>query len=150
MLLPANLDRTLALESRTDLLGRCLRLLASIHHARLKDVVGEMLFAICDSDATMLSAQVGYGNVAGFLFNKGIMNAPTQQSSATLVTPSGDAINPITGRIQEPSIPSDMTDEEKEREAEKLFVLFDRLEKTGALAPDHNPIRKAAAQGRLG
>jgi hypothetical protein len=43
-----------------------------------------------------------------------------------------------------------MTDEEKEREAEKLFVLFDRLEKTGALPPDQNPIRKAAVQGRLG
>jgi hypothetical protein len=50
LLLPADLDRTRALESRTDLLGRCLRLLASIHHARLKDAVGEMLFAICDSD----------------------------------------------------------------------------------------------------
>lgn len=50
LLLPADLDRTRALESRTDLLGRCLRLLPSIHHARLKDAVGEMLFAICDSD----------------------------------------------------------------------------------------------------
>jgi hypothetical protein len=150
LLLPADLDRTRALESRGDLLGRCLRLLASIHHARLKDVVGEMLYAICDSDATTLSAQVGYGNVAGFLFNKGVLSAPTQPSSATLVTPSGAPINPITGTIQEPPVASDMTDEEKEREAEKLFILFDRLEKTGALSPDQNPIRKAAAQGRLG
>lgn len=100
--------------------------------------------------AATLSAQVGYGNVAGFLFNKGVLSAPAQPSNATLVTPSGAPINPITGTIQEPSVPSDMTDEEKEREAEKLFVLFDRLEKTGALPPDQNPIRKAAAQGRLG
>jgi Guanine nucleotide exchange factor synembryn len=50
LLLPADLDRTRSLESREDLLGRCLRLLASIHHARLKDAIGEMLFAICDSD----------------------------------------------------------------------------------------------------
>jgi hypothetical protein len=100
--------------------------------------------------ATTLSAQVGYGNVAGFLFNKGVLSAPTQPSSATLVTPSGAPINPITGTIQEPPVASDMTDEEKEREAEKLFILFDRLEKTGALSPDQNPIRKAAAQGRLG
>lgn len=55
LLLPADLDRTRALESREDLLGRCLRLLASIHHARLKDVVGEMLFAICDSDGELCS-----------------------------------------------------------------------------------------------
>lgn len=49
-LLPANLDRRHRLESRADLLGRCLRLLGSVHHSRLKDAVGEMLFAICDSD----------------------------------------------------------------------------------------------------
>jgi len=53
LLLPADLDRTRALESREDLLGRCLRLLASIHHSRLKDAVGEMLFAICDSDGRL-------------------------------------------------------------------------------------------------
>jgi len=39
-----------------------------------------------------------------------------------------------------------MTDEEKEREAEKLFVLFDRLEKTGMV---RNPIRKAIHEGKL-
>jgi hypothetical protein len=149
-LLPADLDRTRRLESRADLLGRCLRLLGSVHHSRLKDAVGEMLFAICDSDATTLSAQVGYGNVAGYLFNKGVMNAPTQPSNATLTTPSGAPINPITGTLQAEPVPSDMTEEEKEREAEKLFVLFDRLEKSGVLPPSQNPIRKAAAEGRLG
>lgn len=41
-----------------------------------------------------------------------------------------------------------MTDEEKEREAEKLFVLFDRLEKSGALPASQNPIRKAIADGK--
>ena len=41
-----------------------------------------------------------------------------------------------------------MTDEEKEREAEKLFVLFDRLEKTGAIPPEQNPMRKAMQQRR--
>lgn len=39
-----------------------------------------------------------------------------------------------------------MTDEEKELEAEKLFVLFDRLEKTGMV---QNPIRKAIQEGKL-
>ena len=99
----------------------------------------------------MLSAQVGYGNVAGFLFNKGVMTAPPQSSNASLVTPSGDAINPITGTLQtEKPSNDDMSDEEREREAEKLFVLFDRLEKSGALPPNQNPIRKAAAEGKLG
>lgn len=53
-LIPEDLDRTNPLEGRADLLGRCLRLLACIHHARLKDATGEMLFAMCDSDGGLL------------------------------------------------------------------------------------------------
>jgi hypothetical protein len=55
---PADLDRSAAagtLESRADILGRCLRLLGSVYHPRLKDSVGEMLFAMCDSDGVFLS-----------------------------------------------------------------------------------------------
>ncbi len=43
-----------------------------------------------------------------------------------------------------------MTEEEKEREAEKLFVLFDRLEKSGAIPKESNPIRQAIQKGKLG
>lgn len=58
-LVPDDLDRTKALEGRSDLLGRCLRLLQSIHHTRLKDATGEMLYAICESDGELrLSSSV--------------------------------------------------------------------------------------------
>lgn len=40
----------------------------------------------------------------------------------------------------------EMTDEEKEREAEKLFVLFERLEKSGGM---ENPIKKAMREGKM-
>jgi hypothetical protein len=49
-LIPSNLDRTSPLEARSDTLGRCLRLLGSVHHTNLKKAVGEMLYAMCDSD----------------------------------------------------------------------------------------------------
>lgn len=49
-LVPDDLDRTSSLEARSDLLGRCLRLLASVYHPRLKDSVGEMIYAIADSN----------------------------------------------------------------------------------------------------
>jgi hypothetical protein len=48
--LPHDLDRTVALESRSDFLGRCLRILPCVYHGRLKDAVGEMFYAMCDSD----------------------------------------------------------------------------------------------------
>lgn len=49
-LVPDDLDRTSPLEGRADLLGRLLRSLASVHHAKLKNAVGEMLYAMFDSD----------------------------------------------------------------------------------------------------
>lgn len=103
--------------------------------------------------ATTLSALVGYGNVAGYLFNKGILHAPPPNTSTTnpsLTTSSGQAINPITGTTEKPKPDApEMTEEEKEREMEKLFVLFDRLERTGNLPRDQNPIRKAIQEGKL-
>ncbi|KAF9782098.1 guanine nucleotide exchange factor [Thelephora terrestris] len=155
-LIPLDLDRTNPLEARPDALGRCLRLLGSVYHANLKKAVGEMMYAMCDLDASILASQVGYGNVAGFLFSKGVMSPPPQPSTSSnavygpSTSSTGAPINPITGIAQQPVTVTDMTDEEKEREAEKLFVLFDRLEKSGAIQPDQNPIRKAAEQGKLG
>ncbi|KAH8106337.1 guanine nucleotide exchange factor [Cristinia sonorae] len=151
-ILPDDLDRTSPLEGRPDLLGRCLRILSCVHHPRLKDSTGEMLFAICDSDATALASYVGYGNVAGFLFNKGIMNAPPRPASGggPMTAPNGAPIDPITGVVKEEKHEIEMTDEEKEREAERLFVLFDRLERSGALPPNQNPVRKAIAEGKMG
>jgi len=93
---------------------------------------------------------VGYGNVAGFLFQKGVFNAPSQShtGAAATSTSSGETINPITGTTMRPTEGVPMSDEEKEREMEKLFVLFDRLERTGAIQADQNPMRKAIQQRR--
>ncbi|CAG8495276.1 10271_t:CDS:2 [Racocetra fulgida] len=59
-------------------------------------------------------------------------------------------INPITGQYLDDEAPSlsDMTDEEKEREAERLFVLFERLKKTGVMNVV-NPVEEAAKSGKL-
>lgn len=105
--------------------------------------------------ASTLASYVGYGNVAGFLFNKGIMSAPPpvaggSGASAPTTTASGVPINPITGVAETPAPSIEMSEEEKEREAEKLFVLFDRLEKSGAIPKESNPIRQAIQQGKLG
>ncbi len=49
-IVPDDLDRASPLEERPDILGRCLRLLGSVYHPRLKDSVGEMLYAMADSN----------------------------------------------------------------------------------------------------
>lgn len=86
--------------------------------------------------------------MAGFLYNKGIMAPPPPSTDDSLDPSNGGAdVNPITGMINraKPPLP-EMTDEEKEREADRLFVLFDRLEKAGG---GENPIRKAMREGKL-
>ncbi|KAK7025452.1 hypothetical protein VNI00_015980 [Paramarasmius palmivorus] len=168
-MVPPDLDRDSErpLDERPTFLGRCLRLMGSVYHRRLKDAVGEMLYAMCGQDAGLLCNKVGYGHVAGFLFEKGVMSAPDTGGSAdekgkgkepdgegesmdneemSFANPETRQINPITGtyvpdRKSNPA--DDMSEEEKEREMEKLFVLFDRLEKTGSLPPEQNPVRKA-------
>ena len=183
-IIPDDLDRDpeRPLDERASLLGRCLRLMGSVYFERLKKSTGELLYAMCGQDAGVLCSKVGYGHVAGFLFEKGVMSAPDASTSTsasvtevagqdaedageqnedggshrvregesemTFAGPSSETrqINPITGTYipEQRSNPMDgMTEEEKEQEMEKLFVLFDRMEKTGALSPEQNPVRKA-------
>lgn len=59
----------------------------------------------------------------------------------------GNLVNPITGTTNAPVHPEvEMTDEEKEAEAERLFVLFDRLERSGMGV---NPVRAAQQAGKF-
>ncbi|KAK2073684.1 hypothetical protein P8C59_007942 [Phyllachora maydis] len=60
-------------------------------------------------------------------------------------------VNPITGQFLEsenqPELP-EMTGEEKEREAERLFVLFERLKRNG-LIQVQNPVAQAVEECRF-
>lgn len=55
--------------------------------------------------------------------------------------------NPSSSSTKIPTI-DDWTDEEKEREAEKMFVLFERLNKNGIIKVE-NPVRKWQQEGRF-
>jgi len=152
-ILPDDLDRKDPLESRADVLGRCMRLMASVYFPRLKDAIGEWIYVLAGEDSTTLSALIGYGNAAGFLFNKGILSAPPPPASSGSNSANGsihipENVNPITGRLNRDDEDDgpEMTEEEKEREAERLFVIFDRLEKSGMA---ENPVRKAIQEGKL-
>lgn len=81
---------------------------------------------------------VGYANSAGFLFNRGIPS-PFGTSGPGPKCPNDDSIpdnvDPMTGRFNEPKPDpwAGMSEDEKDREAERLFVLFDRLNKSGVI-----------------
>ncbi len=85
----------------------------------------------------------GYGNTAGYMFTNGLFggNVPSKadtQNESTI----GDDIDPITGykKEEKPDPWAGMSDDDKEKEAERLFVLFDRLQKNGIIkmVPNQN------------
>lgn len=91
---------------------------------------------------------LGYGPAAGFLASNGLLVPPPEASESK---DDGRDIDPITGAFRRQTSTDDsvkMTDEEKEREAERLYTLFDRLAKNGTISVE-NPIHKAQQEGRL-
>ncbi|CAO3662767.1 unnamed protein product [Umbelopsis ramanniana] len=143
-LLPRESDRTQPVNKGDHISAHLVRLMTSTALPHTKDSLCDLFYVLCDEDATKLSQKVGYGNAIGFLMNRNIPLHPPP--SAQSDSSSQREVNPITGQFldEEDHGPSfaDMTDEEKEREAERLFVLFERLKKTGVVDVE-NPIAKA-------
>ncbi|CAG8590982.1 631_t:CDS:2, partial [Acaulospora colombiana] len=147
-LLPDDVDRSKPLEKGDSFSARLIRLMTSVMLPNLRDSVGELLYTLCDQDANVFIYHIGYGNGAGFLMSRNIMIPPP--SAKQYVHNSDKSINPITGQYLDDEPPSlaSMTDEEKEREAERLFVLFERLKKTGVVDVV-NPVEEAMRSGKL-
>lgn len=94
---------------------------------------------LTDDLAATLSKEIGYGNAAGLLFRKGLSGPPEAKiEEIHETTETLSSRNPITSIQDSDSDSTDplagMTQEEKEREAEKLFVLFDRMERTPVIS----------------
>lgn len=146
-----------------------LRFTTSGNSANTKDLILSVFFDVSNRDAAQFVDNIGYGYASGFLFSNGI-EVP---ENATGNKPGvNEKVNPVTGQTweaEERENPGDpfegMTDEEKEREAERLFVLFersvsiltiyfgllltpDRLKKTGIIDVV-NPVEQAVKEGRF-
>ena len=81
-----------------------------------------------DRDASRFVENVGYGLASGFLFQNNIPMPPSAPETSNARN-TERSVNPITGQFVDAEDPVDepeMTQEEKEREAERLFVLFER------------------------
>ena len=141
LILPNDEDRNKPLGCSDTLSSRLLRLSTSAVAPALRDSISSLFFELSDKDATSFVHNVGYGFASGFLMTH---NLPVPENaleawSTNEGTSSGSGdndenvqprqINPITGQALDAEakieIP-EMSKEEKEMEAEKLFVLFER------------------------
>ncbi|CAD0100720.1 unnamed protein product [Aureobasidium mustum] len=147
LLLPTVEDRSKPLGQGDSLPSRLLRLSISPALVNLRESISTLLYELSDSDPTTFIHNIGYGYAAGYLSTHKI-DVPETMMKAD--AQSAD-INPVTGQrlAAEPTNPEpEMTDEEKEREAERLFVLFERLKATGVVDVE-NPVHQAMREGRF-
>ncbi|KAJ3351730.1 hypothetical protein HDU91_006091 [Kappamyces sp. JEL0680] len=128
-LMPNNIDRTKHLNEGPHLTAVLIRAMTNVVLSQTRDFLGDLLLACYEDN--------GYANAAGYLFQKGFSTPESTKGKGLGAGAAEDEfpdnIDAMTGRIKEekPDPWAGMTEEEKERETEKLFYLFDRLNKTG-------------------
>ncbi|EXJ96223.1 hypothetical protein A1O1_01349 [Capronia coronata CBS 617.96] len=150
-LLPEDKERDLPLGKSSSLASKLLRLTTSHGLLNLIKVISGLMFELSDKDANQYVKNVGYGYAAGYLMTHNIPVPESAKSQDAGEPSTNTPVNPITGqRIdKEPADDSPkMTREEKEREAERLFVLFERLKSTGVVDVK-NPLEQARDEGRF-
>lgn len=138
-LLPTEDDRKEVLGKGTTLPHRLLNFASNSTTPELRESTLSLLFELSGCDPRKFIHNVGFGNSAGFLSTKGIEVSQEDMSLDATGVSSEAPVNPITGqRIDMESVVDlpEMTMEEKEREAERLFVLFERL--VTAWPPTHS------------
>ncbi len=140
LLLPTDEDRKQPLGRAETFSSRLLRLSTSPIAPTAREEVSSLLFEMSDKDAKNFVENVGYGFASGFLFQHNVPvpeNALEAWSTGNMDDARSSSssskrplINPITGQTieSEPKYSGpQMSKEEKEREAERLFILFERL-----------------------
>ena len=151
-LLPDEKDRDLPIGQSNSLSSHLLRLSSSPTAPMLREIIQSFMFELSDNDVHKFVHNVGYGFAAGYLASHNIPFPASAQGGMNTSSMGQEVpVNPITGqRLDKEPVGEgpEMTKEEKEREAERLFVLFQRLKATGVVDVQ-NPVAQAMQEGRL-
>ncbi|XP_043959298.1 synembryn-A isoform X2 [Gambusia affinis] len=126
--------------------SRLVRLMTHLD-TDLKHCAADLLFVLCKENVRRFVKYTGYGNAAGLLATRGLLGGQRAVADAQYSSDSDsdteeyrqmkDRINPVTGRVEaEQSNPMEgMTEEEKEEEAKRLIMLFNKLSKENIIQP---------------
>ncbi|KAI2486794.1 Ric8 domain containing protein [Pyrenophora tritici-repentis] len=152
LLLPTPAERDKPLGKSDTLSSRLLNLSTSALTPTLRGSIASMLFELSQKDPATFVHNVGYGFASGYLLSNNIpMPDEVVKANAGKGIDEAIPVNPITGqRLDKEEVvqTEPMSQEEKEREAERLFVLFERLKATGVMDVQ-NPVEEAYRSGRI-
>ncbi|KAM7002127.1 chaperone Ric-8B isoform 1-T1 [Tautogolabrus adspersus] len=111
----------------------------------VKQMAAEFLFVLCKESVDNLLKYTGYGNAAGLLVARGLLAggrgetqySEDEDSDTEEYKTAKPFINPITGHVEEP-MPNpieEMSEEQKEYEAQILVNMFDKLSRQNVIRP---------------
>ncbi|XP_037546917.1 synembryn-A [Nematolebias whitei] len=148
-ILPPLRDVSQRPEDGTTVRSRLVRLMTHLD-TDLKHCAADLLFVLCKENVRRFVKYTGYGNAAGLLATRGLLGGQRVRSSSTDAQYSSDSdsdteeyrqvkdrINPVTGRVEaeQPDPMEGMTEEEKEEEAKRLIMLFNKLSRENIIQP---------------
>lgn len=159
--LPSVQDRQKPLGKSSSLSGCLIRVASNPLVKNSRNIIYDVLWKVCGEDHDVFVQSFGLGFASSFLASQGIAfpgslttDSGSQPSSRKNSAVSTDGVNFITGQLvshEEQPVKrplEELTEEEKLRDAERLFVLFERLKANKVLSVE-NPVAVAAREGRL-
>ncbi|KAI3365009.1 hypothetical protein L3Q82_001164 [Scortum barcoo] len=148
-ILPPLRDVSQRPEEGSTVKSRLIRLMTHLD-TDLKHCAADLIFVLCKENVSRFVKHTGYGNAAGLLATRGLLGgqgARTPSSEGQYSSDSDsdteeylqvkDRINPVTGRVEaeQPDPMEGMTEEEKEEEARRLIMLFNKLSRDSIIQP---------------
>nr|XP_061805899.1 synembryn-A-like [Nerophis lumbriciformis] len=141
-ILPPLRDVAIRPEQDPTLRGQLVRLMTHVD-TDVKHCAAELLFVLCKENVSRFVKYTGYGNAAGLLAARGLLNGRRHSGDfqhTTQYSSDSDSdteeyreakarINLVTGRVEaeQPDPMEGMTEEEKEEEACRLISMINRL-----------------------
>ncbi|XP_057673704.1 synembryn-A isoform X2 [Corythoichthys intestinalis] len=149
-ILPPLRDVAIRPEQDPTLRGQLVRLMTHVD-TDVKHCAAELLFVLCKENVSRFVKYTGYGNAAGLLAARGLLNGRRHSGDfqhTTQYSSDSDSdteeyreakarINLVTGRVEaeQPDPMEGMTEEEKEEEACRLISMINRLSRNNIIQP---------------
>ncbi|XP_062330467.1 synembryn-A isoform X2 [Osmerus eperlanus] len=146
-ILPPLRDASLRPEEGSTVKSKLIRLMTHMD-TDLKHCAADLIFVLCKENVSRFVKYTGYGNAAGLLATRGLLGGQRSKCTGGQYSSDSDSdteeyrqvkgrVNPVTGRVEEelPDPMEGMTEEEKEEEAQRLVVLFNKLTRDKIFQP---------------